>query len=275
MISMIGLFIIIYIVIGIIAGLFAGFFGLGGGLIFVPILITTLPYFNTGANLFHVVLGTSLMLIIPSGVSATYKQIKLKNLDYRLLANWLIFIAIGAVVGIFIVNIIPSIALQIAFAIFMIFVFLYSLFKKQAKDKGDEYMPSLFFRLPVALFVGFVSTFFGLGGGLPTTILLMPLGYPIRKCTALSSCSQIVIGIIGGFGLMLLGLGTPDLPRFSFGYVNWFALVCLGPTVFLFAPLGVAWANKISDKWFKRWYKLLIFIIAVYVVVKTCWSLFW
>lgn len=272
--TLVGLFIIIYILIGIVAGFIAGFFGIGGGVIFVPILITTLPYFGSGGHLFHVVLGTSLALIIPSGISATIKHIQQKDLDYSILANWCVFVFFGAADAVFIVNIIPSYILQIIFALFMIFIFIYAFIKRSVEDKGDDYLPSLFVRIPGAFFVGLISIFFGLGGGVPTTILLQPLGYPIKKSISLSSCAQIVIGVVGAVGLMCLGLAAKDLPRFSFGYINWFALACLGPMTFIFAPLGVALANKVNDKLLKRLYIILIFCIMVYVIIKTAWHFF-
>jgi uncharacterized membrane protein YfcA len=79
---------VLAIVLGAVAGLLAGMFGVGGGILFVPVLIAL------GLNQ-HDVIGTSLLAIIPTAVVGTWRQSHYGNVRWRAAA----VIAVAAVVA--------------------------------------------------------------------------------------------------------------------------------------------------------------------------------
>lgn len=267
---MILLFVFIFLVIGVFGGFLAGLFGIGGGILFVPVMLATLPYFHaTPANILHVALATSFALVIPGGVSASVKQLKLKHLDFKLLASWVPCVIVGSLVGVFVVELIPDRILQIIFSVFMVLVTLHVIFKKTPKQQGEEGVPGLFARIIGGFLVGSTAMFFGVGGGILTVPFYVFFSYPMKKAIAVSSFTSIFIGAIGVAGMIYFGFGKPELPAFSFGYLNWFAFVCLAPTTFLMAPVGVMVSNKVSDRCLKWLYVAFLLVVTVYVFYKT------
>jgi uncharacterized membrane protein YfcA len=63
-------------VLGVVAGIFAGLFGVGGGILFVPILVAL------GLS-HHDATGTSLLAILPTVVAGTWRQSRYGNVRWR------------------------------------------------------------------------------------------------------------------------------------------------------------------------------------------------
>jgi uncharacterized protein len=64
------------VVLGLAAGVFAGMFGVGGGILFVPVLVAL------GLD-HHDALGTSLLAIIPTALVGTWRQSRYDNVRWR------------------------------------------------------------------------------------------------------------------------------------------------------------------------------------------------
>jgi uncharacterized protein len=63
-------------VLGVVAGVLAGMFGVGGGILFVPILVAL------GLS-HHDATGTSLLAILPTVVAGTWRQSRYGNVRWR------------------------------------------------------------------------------------------------------------------------------------------------------------------------------------------------
>lgn len=75
---------VILVVLGLIAGTVGSLIGLGGGIVIVP----SLMFLSTVTRLFQdvtpqVAIGTSLLVIIFTGLSSTLAYIKYKTVDYK------------------------------------------------------------------------------------------------------------------------------------------------------------------------------------------------
>ena len=84
---------LIIAVIGIIGGLVGGLFGVGGGLIFVPLLIL-LRNFDP-----HVAIGTSFAAIIPTAAIGAYRHFAAQSVDWKTALLLILFSVIGAWIG--------------------------------------------------------------------------------------------------------------------------------------------------------------------------------
>lgn len=104
------------ILIGLAGGVVAGLLGVGGGALFVPALTVFLGLSQVDAE------ATSLLAIVPVALVGALRQRENGNVDVRTGAALGALGAAGAVAGAAIANAVPQRALEVAFALFILFV---------------------------------------------------------------------------------------------------------------------------------------------------------
>jgi uncharacterized membrane protein YfcA len=102
--------------IGLAAGIVAGLLGVGGGALFVPALTIGLGLSQLDAE------ATSLLAIIPVALVGALRQRANGNVDLRTGAIVGLLGVAGAVGGAALANAVPQRALEVSFALFMLFV---------------------------------------------------------------------------------------------------------------------------------------------------------
>ncbi len=104
------------LLIGLLAGVVAGLLGVGGGALFVPALTLGLGLSQVDAE------ATSLLAIIPVALVGAYRQHGQGNVDLRT-AGLLGALAVGgAALGAVIANAVPERALEVGFALLILYV---------------------------------------------------------------------------------------------------------------------------------------------------------
>jgi uncharacterized membrane protein YfcA len=104
------------VLIGLAAGIVAGLLGVGGGALFVPALTIGLCLSQLDAE------ATSLLAIVPVALVGALRQRGHGNVDLRTGAMLGGLGATGAVGGAAIANAVPQRALEVSFALFILFV---------------------------------------------------------------------------------------------------------------------------------------------------------
>ncbi|HVF79212.1 MAG TPA: TSUP family transporter [Solirubrobacteraceae bacterium] len=104
------------VLIGLLAGIVAGLLGVGGGALFVPALTIGLGLSQLDAE------ATSLLAIIPVALVGVLRQRRHGNVDLRTGALLGLLGVAGAVAGVAIANAVPQRALEVSFALFILFV---------------------------------------------------------------------------------------------------------------------------------------------------------
>jgi uncharacterized protein len=104
------------VAIGLAAGIVAGLLGVGGGALFVPALTIFLGLGQIDAE------ATSLLAIIPVAMVGTLRQHRRGNVDLRAGALLGGLAVGGAAAGAVIANAVPERALEIGFAMLILFV---------------------------------------------------------------------------------------------------------------------------------------------------------
>lgn len=102
--------------IGLLAGIVAGLLGVGGGALFVPALTIGLGMSQLDAE------ATSLLAIIPVALVGALRQRGRGNVDLRTAALLGLLGVAGAIGGAAIANAVPLRALEVSFALFILFV---------------------------------------------------------------------------------------------------------------------------------------------------------
>lgn len=250
---------------GFIAGIAGGFFGIGGGTIFIPLLLTIFKQMHIQTSIeMHIAITTSLALIIPTAISSSTAQYRNKNIDFQVCLSWLPGIAIGTIIGSILVHVCSGIGLKIFFMAYLLFCIINTLYtKSHIEGQTPTKIPSTL--RPLSVVVGTFSAMLGTGGGTFTTPILHFFGYSTKRSIAISSITGLIIGIVGSTILTITGLSTPDLPAFCLGYLNWLLFIIISPTAIVGSYLGVTIANRQSKETIDLAY--LIFLCAIFLLM--------
>ena len=122
------------------------------------------------------------------------------------------------------------------------------------------------------IWVGFASVILGIGGGSLTVPLLAKHNTPMRNAVAVSSACGLPIALLGTISYAFLGWHKVGLPEGSVGYVYLPAFAGIVSSSMLSAPIGAKLANKLPAQQLKRYFSILLFVVAakllwVFVVV--------
>ena len=109
---------LLIVVIGLLGGIVSGLFGVGGGIVFVPLLIL-LRNFDP-----HVAIGTSLAAIIPTAMAGLLKNTRAEMVDWRTAAIIALFAMAGAWIGASLSLSLDAAVLRRLYAVFLAFLAL-------------------------------------------------------------------------------------------------------------------------------------------------------
>jgi uncharacterized membrane protein YfcA len=225
--------------VGIASGFATGLFGIGGGLIRIPVLLLLFPLFGISrAVVMHLAAGTPLALAIPSAAMACWAQRRAGNLDAALLRSWLPWVGLGVIVGLLLSRLASGRTIQAFFALVVALVALEMLFLSDAFRLRDG-LPGPAARGLLGAVIGGISSILGLAGGTFVTPTLSLCGYPIHRAIAVGTAVGALVSSVGTIGLVVNGVGVPERPSPSLGYVDLVAFAMMLPTALLTSPLGV------------------------------------
>lgn len=250
------------ILLGLAAGFMAGLLGIGGGIILVPglfFLFKTLGY--PPDILMHLSVGTSLAIIIPTGISSARAHFKRGAVKTELLKHIGPGIVLGVAAGTLIADILNGHQLTLLFAgALMVFAVLMQIPPKVREDAAHTI--GVIKGTIGGFFVGILSSLMGIGGATLNVPFMTLNGIGIHNAVATASALGPFIAIPGTIGFMVIGWNHAGLPPFSLGYINILAALLIAPLGVLAAPYGAAAAHKVSVKVLRRIFSLFIIIVA-------------
>lgn len=259
--------IIASLALGLIAGLLAGLFGIGGGLVIVPVLV--LLFSQHGLPPEHILLmaiATSLATIILTAISSVSAHHRLGTVIWPKVYRLSIMIILGAGIGASVAKQLPADLLRYFLAAFLVYVG--GLMALEIKPKASKQQPSRYLDGIVALLIGLISSLVGIGGGTLTVPYLVHGQMPIRNAVAVASACGLPIALAGTVSYVALGWHNPSLPNWSLGYVYLPAFTAISITSIITAPLGAKLANQLPAAKLKRYFAILLFVMAI----KLLWS---
>ena len=233
---------------GAVAGVLAGLFGIGGGIVIVPVLETTLGFIGVDPAIrMHVAVGTSLATIIPTSISSARAHHTRKSVDVEIVRRWAVFVLLGALLGAWIASRVHSDVLATVFATLAFLVALKMLFMPESRNLTKEVPRGpLVPVIPTA--IGCFSSMMGIGGGTFSVMTLTLFNEPIHRAVGTAALFGLVISLPGMLGFVAAGWGDPRIPTASLGYVNLVGFACIAPATVLAAPLGAKIAHAFSAK---------------------------
>lgn len=257
--------------LGMGVGFLAGLLGIGGGIVLVPALAAYNHYFYNGDVsddiLMHTVLGTSLAIIIPTGISSARAQIKRKAVDWDAIRRLIPGLLIGVTVGVVVAAKLDGAVLQIIFAIGM-----YGIAALVAKTPAPHQIyPKLLswpVVVPVTSSVGLLATLLGLGGSILNIPYMTYAGLPLHRAIATGSVLGVLVSAPAAIGFIITGWHETSLPPEFLGFINMKAWICIVPFSILIAPLGVKVSHKLDVKKLRRFFAIFVLIVAT----KMLWN---
>ena len=254
-------FVLGLMVTGVVSGVAAGLLGIGGGAVIVPALSNALLLMGFDAEVVqHVAVGTSLAIIIPTGIMSARAHHRRGALDLGVLKLWTPFIVAGTFIGGLMAGWFSGDVLRIVFAVTAFVIAANIIFAFQTRLMGHLKSSSLTHRIS-AFVVGYISSLMGIGGGSLTVPTLVAFGDTMHKAVGTSAAIGVAIAVSGTAGFIISGWGAEDLPPLSLGYINLLAFGLVAVLAALCAPIGAALAHRLDQKTLK--YVFAAFLVAV------------
>ncbi|MDA1347954.1 MAG: sulfite exporter TauE/SafE family protein [Chloroflexi bacterium] len=244
------------LLLGLGTGTYGVLVGAGGGFILAPALLI---FFDIEPG---VVAGTSLALVAINSVSGTFAYRRLGLIDYR---SALLFAAAaipGSVIGPFVVKQVHGDTFRIAFGILLIALTVQMALrsirlavrpKKFATAAGFsvrgrrivtksgqvfEYRFNEALATSINVALGFMSSFFGTGGGfIRTPLLITAFGFPVRVAVATSVFTLSIYTLAG------------TATHASLGHIDWYpTLIWAGLGVIVGGQVGAMLGGRLQSR---------------------------
>ena len=248
---------------GLVSGTLAGLLGVGGGIVIVPVLFYVLPLFDVPeASQMKVAVATSLATIIPTSIVSARKHRAKGAMDMGILRALAPSMFLGVLLGTALSVVVGGQALVAVFGVVGLLVAL-NMGLTGLDFRVREGLPGRAARQAIGGAIGAVCAMMGIGGGTVGVPMLSMFGVPIRQAVATSSAFGVIIAIPATIGFILAGIGLPDRPPYSFGWLNLIGFALIVPSSILATPWGVRLAHTIPPLVLKRAFALFLAITSL------------
>jgi uncharacterized membrane protein YfcA len=238
--------------VGAGAGFASGLLGVGGGFIIVPVSYWIILAMGISPDIaIRVAFGTSLLVILPTAISGTWRHNKKKAIRWKTALILGLCALVGALVGATLAAHLPGEILEIGFGGLVLAVAIWMGLGIMPKlRRGDEEPRENFGLVAACGFpIGMVTGLTGLGGGvLIVPMLVLALNFSMHIAIGTSVASIIFASLGGIVGYIVNGLGVAGPLPYSIGYVNLPIWLCLAATSIPLAQLGARAAHALPAK---------------------------
>jgi uncharacterized membrane protein YfcA len=264
--------IIILLASGVVAGFSSGLLGLGGAFIMTPVQYMVFTGMGIPEEIaIRLAFGTSLLAVLPTVASGAWRHDRMGAVWWKAALVMGSFSLVFAFAGATLAAHLPGVWLRIAFGALILASAIRMLTAREtqleAKPRDNPWL-----WVAMAVPVGFISGIFGIGGGI-MMVPVMVLAFRFRMHTAIATSLAVMIFTSTGgvIGYIISGLGVPNLPPYSIGYVNlpaWFLLVITSAGM---AQLGTITAHKLPAKQLGYVFVAILFYMGLKMVGVFDW----
>ena len=261
--------------LGFGTGAYGTLIGAGGGFVLMPILLLLYPDRKP-----EELTAISLAVVFFNALSGSEQYAIMKRIDYK---SGLMFAAAtipGAVIGALNTAAVPRHLFNVIFGILLLAAAVFLLAQPTLKEGGKAYAPhhwhyqvsrhlveaegvsfdysfNPLIGIGLSFFVGYVSSFLGIGGGIihvPALVYL--LHFPVHIATATSHFILAIMALTGTLVHMWTGALTHGANE----------TLSLAIGVLLGAPLGAHLSNRIKGQWIIRGLAIALGVVAVRIL---------
>jgi uncharacterized membrane protein YfcA len=247
--------------------------GAGGGFVLMPVLLLLYPHEKA-----HELTAISLAVVLLNTLSGTAAYARMKRIEYK---SGLLFAAAtlpGATAGVLTTAAISRGFFEGIFSVFLIGLALFMLVRPKSdtagKSKGGasrfpsgishsavavdgivfEYEYNRLLGIALFLFLGFVASFLGIGGGsLMVPLLIYAMNFPVAIATATSQLIVAILTFTSTLVHILLGSFHHGAHR----------IAAIGIGMLVGAQLGAYLSSKVKGKWIIRSLAVALALVGV------------
>ncbi|API86215.1 sulfite exporter TauE/SafE family protein [Francisella uliginis] len=249
------------IILGAIVGFTASFIstllGGGAGLIAVPAFYYVIVHVYGPAFAMQIALTTCFGMSVFLSLMATYKHYRKGNINLWELKYYLIYLAVGAILGAIIAKYINTGLLKIIFAFLLfgsgVWMILHNDNKIIKLPKASRY--SIFGLCGILSVLASSSTF--------ATMFFVKIGTDIKKAIAITS---VCVFISAGIGTLMLTFGISVNVPSTLGYLSVPLLLSSVPFALLGSFMAVNYLGVISPKLLKSLFIVLMFVSGIIMI---------
>jgi uncharacterized protein len=281
---------IILLLCGSMGGFLAGLLGVGGGMLFIPVIHEYLSSYSLSTDeIVKYTLGNSIALVFISGVSGTFRQIKMGTWDWKQSLHIGIPGALSSLAMSYAIthgDWYNKQRFQTVFLGFLLLSIGNMIFGKSKASKSNETAanpqenqtqnhttannetPNRWLPTFVGILAGTVVSLSGLGGGIIMVPLFrMLLKKPMHQATSLSLS---IVPILSISSLLQYTLSQPIHPinPLQTGYLLWIILIPMMAGVMFFSSFGQKTAPRVPVLWLRVIFAVLSSIILVKTLIE-------
>lgn len=279
---------LILLLCGSMGGFLAGLLGVGGGMLFIPVIHEYLSSYSLSTDeIVKYTLGNSIALVFISGVSGTFRQIKMGTWDWKQSLHIGIPGALSSLTMSYAIthgDWYNKQRFQTVFLGFLLLSIGNMIFGKSKANKSNNTAanpqetqnhptanndtPSRWLPTLVGILAGTVVSLSGLGGGIIMVPLFrMLLKKPMHQATSLSLSIVPILSISSLFQYTISQPIHPINPLQT-GYLLWIILIPMMAGVMFFSSFGQKTAPRVPVLWLRVIFAVLSSIILVKTLIE-------
>ena len=259
--------ILLYFLLGTFSGVLAGLFGIGGGIIIIPTFFYIFSFLGFADEILaHMVLGSSLGVIVFSSLSSTFSHNSKGAVNWSLIKIVAPSIIIGSGFGGITAGFIESSTLQGLVALFLVVASIQLIFEFPPPPQNPR--TTLIGPVVAGGGIGWLSGVFGIGGGIFSVPYFYHRGLKMMNAIGTSAACGIPIAFAGSISYIFIGHGNSSLPDNSVGFIYLPATIIVGLTSSLTAKYGVNIAHRMKQKKLRIGFAFLVMIMALNLLMR-------
>ncbi|MEM7403090.1 MAG: sulfite exporter TauE/SafE family protein [Myxococcota bacterium] len=256
--------------VGVASGITNSLFGFGGGFVVVPAMYWTM---RSLGNLpeqicMKIAVSTALMALSVNTIHCVMRLHADKKIDWTRVVDYLLPIALGAMITSFTSQKLPGEIIRKLFALYLFIAIVINIQKKSIQTSTKS---SWLWIYPFGMFVGSFASLVGVGGSVFTVSHFRRQGLQMQHCVPIAVTLVLPVSIIGTLSYIWAGWGEAaqlQLPQYSLGYLNLPAVMPIVLGGYLGIEIGIFLVRWIPERLYVQCYIALLTISFIAMIIK-------
>src|SRR5690349_12768335 len=250
-----------YLALGAFVGFFGGLLGIGGGSAIVPVLAFIFAAKGFAPqHVVHLALGTGIATIIFTSASSLLSHHRRGAVNWSIMLRMMPGVVAGTFGGGFVAGWLDPRLLTVAFTLLIYYLSIQMMVDSEPTPNGS--LPGAMAMSAVGAGIGFLSSLSATGGASLTVPFLVKRNIRVHEAIGTAATVGWPLALAGTLGYVLAGIGKPQLPEWSVGFVYLPALAWIVAASVAMAPLGARIAHRTPGKSLKRTFAAVLFLLA-------------